>query len=144
MDQYRLEPFDLERALAGEPVCDCHGNDIDELTHFKTVDPDGFCIAAVLGVGENARLLVYSLYQARRDMRIKTTIKAHPFDPEKLSEGWIVRTDDGRAVTQLTVFDIDAPYRVYGVVGGQLAYWDIKGAWYYSGVPQNLVMYPPE
>jgi len=147
--EYRLEPFSLERALAGEPVCDCHGNDVPEIKHFESVDQDSVCIAAVLGVGENARLLVYSLHQAQRDLRIKTPIKSkHPFDADKLAEGWIVKTCDGREVKQVTVFDVDSPYTVYGVLNGIVERWTQNGA--YSSVYQDsasiidLVMYKPE
>ncbi len=148
MEQHRLEPFDLSRALAGEPVVSCSGVDISEIKHFAGIPTNRVCIAAVLGVGEDARLRVYSLDLARESLRIKTPIDPHSFDPCKLAEGWIVRTCDGQEVKQATVFKSDGPYTVYGVVNGRVERWTPDGCYCIGHQtmvsPLDLVMYPPE
>lgn len=147
MQEFRFEPFGMYRAMNGASLSFCdgssHAREVLDFHYFDGVPEGRYCIAISIGFNGERELRTLTKKDAYRHLKIKVPITPTPFDPAKLSEGWLVKTDDGLEVTQLTVFDVDAPYTVFGVVNGRLGYWDIKGAWYCSNVPQSLVMYPP-
>jgi len=43
-----MKPFDLEKALAGEPVVTRKGYKVTHVTHYLEADQDDFCISALI------------------------------------------------------------------------------------------------
>jgi hypothetical protein len=48
-----MKPFDLEKALAGEPVVTKDGDKVIELKHYPSASQDDYCISGII-ISENS------------------------------------------------------------------------------------------
>lgn len=78
-----MKPFDLEKALAGEPVVTRHGQPVTQVTKFDA--NSGYCIAAVV----DGEIETFSL---DGKFRIEDTSRYDLFMATKTvkKEGWVV------------------------------------------------------
>lgn len=140
MKDYKLIPFDHDLAVAGAELI-YEGENVQEFVYLQKAK---ICNYIVVVKG-----LPYRVSRKSAEIHIKIKQKLHtiPFDPEKLAEGWEVKTREGKEVDQLVIFKAKkAYYPVHGVVEECITNWTVEGVFHINGPESelDLFMYQPD
>ena len=56
-----MKPFNLEKALAGDPVVTRKGYKVTSLKHYPEADQDGFCISAIIHTQDEVEVETFKI-----------------------------------------------------------------------------------